>query len=101
MITARTSSARCREGQPPIAVWSAHPRHRRQLDKIEVSIIQGAAMINIPLTTSDPAAGSHSDPTTSLRPVLQLGAIALPVGWLLLSLPLLLDLPLEPFVLGT
>ena len=58
-------------------------------------------MINTPIATSDPAAGSRSDPASSLRPVLQLGAIALPVGWLLLSIPLLLDLPFEPFVLGT
>ena len=59
-------------------------------------------MINISLaTTADPVAGSQSDPPTSLRPVILLGAIALPVGWLLLSVPLLLDLPPEPFVLGT
>ena len=76
-----------------MGVWSAHPRHGVHFDTIEVSIIQGAAMINIPVVTSDPVAGSHADPPSNLRPVLQLGAIALPVGWLLLSVPLLLDLP--------
>lgn len=35
------------------------------------------------------------------RPVLVLGLIALPTGWVLLSLPIILGLPAEPFVLGT
>lgn len=58
-------------------------------------------MINTPLVTRGAPAGSASDPQPSLRPLLVLGAVALPVGWLMLSIPLLLDLPPEPFVLGT
>lgn len=58
-------------------------------------------MINTPLVTRRTPAAAASDPAASLRPLLVLGAIALPVGWLLLSIPLLLGLPPEPFVLGT
>lgn len=35
------------------------------------------------------------------RRLLAFGAVALPTGWALLSVPLLVDLPVEPFVLGT
>jgi len=37
----------------------------------------------------------------TLRPLLTFVAAALPVGWVLLSIPLFVDLPIEPFVLGT
>lgn len=36
-----------------------------------------------------------------LAPLKAFVAIALPVGWVLLSIPLFVDLPVEPFVLGT
>jgi membrane protease YdiL (CAAX protease family) len=36
-----------------------------------------------------------------LAPLKVFAAIALPVGWVLLSIPLFVDLPVEPFVLGT
>jgi membrane protease YdiL (CAAX protease family) len=34
-------------------------------------------------------------------PLLTFAAVALPVGWVLLSIPLVVDVPVEPFVLGT
>lgn len=37
----------------------------------------------------------------ALRPLVTFSIVALPVGWVLLSIPLLTDLPLDPFVLGT
>lgn len=39
--------------------------------------------------------------STVRAPFTTLVAIALPVGWVLLSVPLVLDVPVEPFVLGT
>ena len=59
-------------------------------------------------TTS--ASTRHSTPTTesvgnartlSLRPVRTFALIALPLGWSILSIPLLLGLPIEPFALIT
>ena len=47
--------------------------------------------------TAPPPAGDKRE----LRPLVVFAAIALPVGWALLSVPVLLDLPQEPFVLGT
>jgi membrane protease YdiL (CAAX protease family) len=44
-----------------------------------------------------PASFDGSD----LRPLLQFAGIAVPVGWVLLTIPLLVDSPVEPFVLGT
>lgn len=52
---------------------------------------------------------SHTDTTSTarvadnpdLKPLVQFVAVAIPVGWVLLTIPLLLDLPVEPFVLGT
>ena len=35
------------------------------------------------------------------RPLVTFTAVALPTGWVLLSVPLLVDVPVEPFVLGT
>jgi len=35
------------------------------------------------------------------RPLVTFAAVALPVGWVLLSVPLVVDVPLEPFVLAT
>jgi membrane protease YdiL (CAAX protease family) len=35
------------------------------------------------------------------RPLTVFTAVALPVGWVLLSIPLFVDVPVEPFVLGT
>jgi len=54
-------------------------------------------------TTHQPPSGSDLAPTPApgLRPVLLLAAVALPAGWVLLSLALALELPLEPFVLLT
>ncbi|MEV6487294.1 CPBP family intramembrane glutamic endopeptidase [Actinoplanes sp. NPDC051633] len=37
----------------------------------------------------------------SAEPLLVFTAVALPVGWVLLSIPLFADLPVEPFILGT
>jgi membrane protease YdiL (CAAX protease family) len=42
---------------------------------------------------------AHDNP--ELRPLLQFLAIALPVGWVLLSIPLVVDVPLAPFILAT
>jgi membrane protease YdiL (CAAX protease family) len=36
-----------------------------------------------------------------LRPLVTFTAVALPAGWVLLSIPLVADVPLEPFVLAT
>ena len=47
--------------------------------------------------TVGPATSDSSD----LRPLLRFVAAALPVGWVLLSVPLFLDAPFAPFVLGT
>ena len=43
----------------------------------------------------------RSSGSDRLRPVLVLALVALVSGWVLLSLPIGLDLPVEPFVLGT
>ena len=53
--------------------------------------------------TSDHAATAPPRPADSgdLRPLLVFTAAALPVGWVLLSIPLVVDLPLAPFILGT
>jgi membrane protease YdiL (CAAX protease family) len=51
-------------------------------------------------TVPPPSAGARTD-NPALRPLLVFAAIALPAGWLLLSVPLLLDQPQEPFVLAT
>lgn len=48
-------------------------------------------------TLSAVPAGDSPD----LRPLVTFVAAALPVGWVLLGIPLLVDLPIEPFVLGT
>jgi membrane protease YdiL (CAAX protease family) len=39
--------------------------------------------------------------TRELRQLVTFAAVALPVGWLMLSVPLVADVPLEPFVLAT
>ena len=44
---------------------------------------------------------SSSDDNPDLRPLARFVAAALPVGWVLLGLPLVVDVPIEPFVLGT
>jgi membrane protease YdiL (CAAX protease family) len=43
------------------------------------------------------------DPTglRAFRPLATFVSIALPVGWLLLTIPLVLDIPVEPFILAT
>ena len=48
--------------------------------------------------TSHPA---NTADNPDLRPLLKFVAIALPVGWVLLSVPLFVDAPMAPFVLGT
>ena len=50
---------------------------------------------SIPLTPSE------SGDSGELRPLLQFAGIAVPVGWVLLTIPLLIDSAVEPFVLGT
>ena len=47
--------------------------------------------------TAGPATSDSSD----LRPLLQFAGVAVPVGWVLLTVPLLIDSAVEPFVLGT
>lgn len=47
------------------------------------------------------AAGPTKFDSRGLRPLLQFAGIAVPVGWVLLTVPLLIDSPVEPFVLGT
>jgi membrane protease YdiL (CAAX protease family) len=42
---------------------------------------------------------SHDPDQAALRPLIIFAAIALPIGWVLLTLPVVLGLPLEPFVL--
>jgi len=42
---------------------------------------------------------AHDPDPAALRPLITFAAIALPIGWVLLSLPVVLHLPLEPFVL--
>lgn len=44
--------------------------------------------------------GGAPDDNPNLRPLLLFTAVALPVGWVLLTVPVLLDLPQEPFVLA-
>jgi membrane protease YdiL (CAAX protease family) len=48
-------------------------------------------------TASGPASPPVDNP--ALRPLLLFVAVALPMGWIALSLPIVLDLPMEPFVL--
>jgi len=50
-----------------------------------------------PVATSSPPAADSGD----LRPLLVFTVIALPIGWVLLSIPLVVDVPLDPFILGT
>lgn len=47
------------------------------------------------------APGRQPADRADLRPLVTFVLVALPVGWILLSIPLLTDLPLAPFVLGT
>jgi membrane protease YdiL (CAAX protease family) len=47
------------------------------------------------------ASGPEPADRPDLRPLVTFALVALPVGWVLLSIPLLTDLPLAPFVLGT
>jgi membrane protease YdiL (CAAX protease family) len=59
-----------------------------------------------PDRTLDRAPGRATCPVPTgdspdLRPLVTFVATALPVGWVLLSIPLFVDLPLAPFVLGT
>ena len=49
------------------------------------------------VTTSTARAADNPD----LKPLIQFVTVAVPVGWVLLTIPFLLDLPVEPFVLGT
>jgi membrane protease YdiL (CAAX protease family) len=52
--------------------------------------------------TPDPATDTvRTGDNPDLRPLVTFVATALPVGWVLLSIPLFVDLPLAPFVLGT
>ena len=44
---------------------------------------------------------SSRNDNPDLRPLVTFVAAALPVGWVLLGLPLFVDVPIEPFVLGT
>jgi len=46
------------------------------------------------------AALTHDPDPTALRPLIAFAAIALPIGWLLLTPPVVLGLPMEPFVLA-
>ena len=51
---------------------------------------------------SSPTTGSEGNARApSLRPVGTFALVALPLGWLILSIPLLLGLPVEPFALLT
>jgi membrane protease YdiL (CAAX protease family) len=50
---------------------------------------------------STPDAGRRIADSGELRPLIMFASVALPVAWVLLSIPLLVDMPLEPFVLGT
>jgi membrane protease YdiL (CAAX protease family) len=43
----------------------------------------------------------HDPDPAALRPIVTFAAVALPIGWILLSLPVLLDAPQEPFALAT
>jgi len=52
----------------------------------------------LPYTHDQKRPGSAA---TELAPLLTFGAIAVPTGWVLLSVPLLADLPVAPFVLLT
>ena len=54
----------------------------------------------VPRITSSSASPAPAD-NADLRPLLKFVAAALPVGWLLLSVPLVTGAPLSPFVLGT
>ena len=49
------------------------------------------------VTTSTARVADNPD----LKPLVQFVTVAVPVGWVLLTIPFLLDLPVEPFVLGT
>ncbi len=48
-----------------------------------------------------PGTGMRSPDDPSLRPLLLFVAVSIPTGWFLLSVYQVLDLPQEPFVLGT
>jgi len=51
-----------------------------------------------PTTPTSPAPGPAG---SQLRPLVLFGAVAVPTGWVLLSIPVLLDLPVSPFVIPT
>jgi membrane protease YdiL (CAAX protease family) len=48
-----------------------------------------------------PADSLGTPDNPDLRPLVKFVAAALPVGWVMLSVPLVVDVPLAPFVLGT
>ena len=51
-------------------------------------------------STAAPAAGGRLLDSPALRPLLTFTAVALPVGWAFLAVPVALQLPTEPFVIG-
>lgn len=54
--------------------------------------------------TTPPAGTSRADrgmPGNGAHRLLALSVVAVPVGWVMLAIPLLTDLPDEPFVLAT
>jgi membrane protease YdiL (CAAX protease family) len=51
-------------------------------------------------STAAPAAGGRLPDSPALRPLLTFAAVALPVGWAFLAVPVALQLPTEPFVIG-
>jgi putative ABC transport system permease protein len=51
-----------------------------------------------PSTTVRPATDGQRD--RELRPLLTFAAVALPIGWVVLGIPVAMGLPQEPFVLA-
>jgi membrane protease YdiL (CAAX protease family) len=51
-------------------------------------------------TTAAESAGVRSPDSPALRPLLLFAAVALPIGWALLAVPVALQLPTEPFALA-
>lgn len=54
---------------------------------------------NAPAVRPNPTAAAADDP--ALRPLVRFAAIAVPVGWIMLSIPVITGLPDAPFVLAT
>ena len=101
----------------PAGSWPRPARRRPHLDPLPRLAIGTAVLATKPprrlttraqqLSTNPTEPGAMTTMTTTpirgldTRALVPFVAVALPVGWVLLSIPLVADLPVEPFVLAT